>query len=303
MEGGLDAVTGAFGNSGRAIAALLLERARSVRNLTEHPGRPDPFAGRVEVAPFRFDDPASMRAALAGAEVLYNTYWVRFPRGGATHEGAVRNSRALFGAARDAGVRRIVHVSVTNPSADSPFSYFRGKAGVEAALRETGVSHAILRPALFFGPRDVLVNNLAWIARRLPVFGVPRGEFGVQPISIGDLARLAVDRAAGDADVVLDAVGPETFGYREFVARVARAVGARPRIVAMPRWAVLAGARVLGLVTGDVVLTREEVDALAENLLVSRGPPTGTTRFSDWLAAGGAALGRAWASELDRHFR
>jgi len=303
MGDGIRAVTGAFGYSGRAIASLLLAGGRRVRNLTGHPGRPDPFRGRVEVAPLPLDDPGALRRSLEGVEVLFNTYWVRFPRGAETHARAVARSRNLFRAAREAGVRRIVHASVTNPSPASRLSYFRGKAEVEAALAETGISRAILRPAVFFGQRDVLVNNIAWVARRFPVIGIPRGEFGVQPIHVDDYASLAVEQSEGAEDAVLDAVGPEAPSYRELVASIARAVGARPRIVAVPRWTVLGAARLLGGYTGDVVLTPDEVDGLAGNLLVSRGPPTGPTRLSRWLEREGDSLGREWASEIERHYR
>jgi uncharacterized protein YbjT (DUF2867 family) len=303
MERGIRAVTGASGYSGRAIASLLLRSGHRVRNLTGHPGRPDPFGGRVEAAPLDLDDPAALRRSLAGVEVLFNTYWVRFPRGEETHERAVARSRNLFRAAREAGVRRIVHTSVTRPSSSSRLSYFRGKAEVEAALAETGISRAILRPAVFFGQRDVLVNNIAWVARRFPVIGIPAGDFGVQPIHVDDFAQLAVEQSEGAADTLLDAVGPEAPSYRDLFAMVARAVGKRPRIVAMPRWTVLGAARLLGLFTGDVVLTRDEVDGLAENLLVSDAPPTGTTRLSRWLASESDTLGRTWASELERHYR
>ena len=303
MRPTLAAVTGAFGYSGRAVARLLIDRGWGVRNLTGHPDRPDPFGGRVEVAPLALDDPAALRRSLAGAGVLVNTYWVRFSHGGQTHARSVARSRALFEAARDAGVGRIVHVSITNPAADSRLPYFRGKAEVESALRATGVPHSIVRPAVLFGARDVLLNNIAWAARRLPVFGIPRGEFGLQPIHVEDFARLLAAHTQATGDHVLDAVGPEAPSYRDLVAQVARAVGARSRIVALPRWTVHAAAWVLGRITGDVVLTRDEVDGLADGLLVSKGAPTGTTKLSDWLQTERDSLGREWACELARHYR
>src|SRR5438270_13412726 len=75
----MDAVTGAFSYTGRSITRRLLEAGREVRTLTGHPSRPDPFGGKVSVVPYAFDDPAALAASLRGAEVLYNTYWVRFP--------------------------------------------------------------------------------------------------------------------------------------------------------------------------------------------------------------------------------
>jgi NADH dehydrogenase len=121
---------------------------------------------------------------------------VRFPRGQVDYAAAVANSRLLFGAARDAGVQRIVHVSITHPSVTSPYLYFRGKAEVEHALVEAGVSHAVLRPAILFGGDGVLINNIAWLLRRVPVFAVGgTGEYHIRPIHIDDLARLCA--AAG----------------------------------------------------------------------------------------------------------
>ncbi len=297
------AVTGAFGYSGMHLARLLLERGERVRSLTGHPGRPDPFAGRVQVVPFRFDEPTAMRAALRDVRVLYNTYWTRFDHGASTFARAVANSRALFRAAADAGVERVVHVSITNPTSDSPLPYFRGKAETEAALRETGLSCAILRPAVFFGGRDVLVNNIAWLLRRLPVFGVATGGYRLQPIHVEDFARLALAHGEGRTDVVVDAVGPEALGFDELVRLVRRAVGSRALVVLVPRTLLLAAARVVGALVRDVVLTRDEVAGLTANLLVSRGAPTGSTRFTEWLDRNAERLGVEWASELARHYR
>ncbi len=302
MERSAHAITGAFGYSGMHVARLLLARGERVRNLTGHPGRNDPFSGAVEVREFRFEDPAAMRAALRDVRVLYNTFWVRFDHGASTFARAVESSRALFRAAADAGVERIVHVSITNPSPDSPLPYFRGKAEVESALHDTGLSHAVLRPAVFFGGRDVLINNIAWLLRRLPAFGVARGSYGIQPIHVEDLARLAVEQGASREDLVLDAVGPETFGFDELVRLVRRAVGSRAAIVPVPRILLLAAARLVGAAVHDVVLTPDEIAGLTANLLVSKGPPTGTTRFSTWLARNAEHLGTEWASELRRHY-
>jgi uncharacterized protein YbjT (DUF2867 family) len=299
----IHAVTGAFGYSGRHITERLLARGLRARSLTGHPDRPDPFGGQVEVVPFRFDDPAALAAALRGVTVLHNTYWVRFDHGASTFARAVAHSRALFRAAAAAGVERVVHVSITNPSADSALPYFRGKAEVEADLRASGLSHAILRPAVFFGGRDVLLNNIAWLLRRLPLFGVVPGDYGIRPVHVDDLAELAVAQADARDRVVLDAVGPETFSYRELVRRVARAVGSRARIVPVPAPLLLAAGALVGKLVGDVALTADEVKGLTANLLVTAGPATGQTRLSEWLDRHGDALGRAWASELARHYR
>src|SRR6266516_3234108 len=226
VPGGFDVVTGAFSYSGAAIARDLLAAGRPVRTVTGHPGRA--VSGTpIEVRPLDFADPAGLTSSLRGAGTLYNTYWVRFPKGPVDHRTAVANSRTLFHAARDAGVARIVHVSITHPSAASPYSYFRGKAEVERILAEAGVSYAILRPAILFGGDGVLINNIAWLLRRLPVFAVGgTGEYRIRPIHIDDLARLCTEAGSSDSTSVIDAVGPVRSGMRS--AAMPRSSGCQP---------------------------------------------------------------------------
>jgi NADH dehydrogenase len=304
MRGPLHAVTGAFSYSGRHITRALLDSGHAVRSLTGHPSRPDPFCGRVQVWPMDFDRPESLRSVLEGIDVLFNTYWVRFEHGGMTFDRAVRNSRTLITAAADAGVRRVVHLSVTNPDPQSELLYFRGKALVERAVIESGMEYVILRPALFFGGDDVLLNNIVWLIRRFPVFAVAgSGRYPVQPIHVDDLAWLAVELASGRDDVIADAVGPEIWPFEELVRMIGRAVRRRVAIIHVHADTVLSVACVLGRVMRDVVLTGDEIAALTAGLLCSQRAPNGTTRLSEWLKVNSAGLGRRYASELARHYR
>ena len=298
------AVTGAFGFTGRAIARRLLDTGVNVRSLTGHPYRPDPFAGRASLHPLDFHRPESLVASLAGVDTLYNTYWVRFNHADTTFASAVKNSRILFEAALRGGVRRIVHVSVSNPTADSPLPYFAGKARVEEALRESGLSHAILRPTVIFGVGDVLLNNIAWLLRNVPVFCLPgSGAYRLQPIFVRDVAELAVAQGVGRQNVTVDLAGPEVFTFAELVKLLAEAVGSRAAVLrASPRLALLAS-RVFGVLLRDVLLTPDELEALMADLLVSTQPPLGRTRLADYLANHADHVGTEYASELDRHFR
>lgn len=297
------AVTGALGFSGRHITARLLARGDAVVNLTNHPDRPDPFGGAVPAAPLAFDQPEALATSLEGVDTLFNTYWVRFPRGTASHAEAVRNSRTLFEAARSASVRRVVHVSIANPDPASHLSYYRGKAQVEAALETSGVSHAILRPTVLFGDEPILANAIAWLLRRSPVFGIPGdGRYGIQPIAVEDLASLALAAAARDEDLTWDAAGPEILSFNEMVEAIRASTGSRARLVHVPGPVALAAAAVLGRVVNDTLLTREELEGLSDGLLVSRELPRGTARFTDWLDANGSWLGRHYLSEVGRHF-
>jgi len=300
----LHVVTGAFGYTGQYIARRLLATGQRVKTLTGHPDRPDPFGGQVAVAPFRFDDPAALTESLRGAATLFNTYWIRFARGAMTFARAVENSRTLIHAARDAGVRRIVHTSITNPSEGSPFPYFRGKAQVEQAIAESGLSYAILRPAVIFGPEDILINNIAWMLRRFPVFAVPgRGDYRLQPVFVEDFAELAVGAASSTDSAIQDAVGPEAFTFDGLVRAVAGALGVRARLLHVRPWLALRLSRLVGLLVGDVVLTRDEIDGLMGGLLVSAHAPLGQTRLTEWLAQHADTVGRSYASELARHYK
>jgi uncharacterized protein YbjT (DUF2867 family) len=300
----VDVVTGAFGYTGRYITGRLLESGRSVKTLTGHPNRPSPFGDRVGVAPFDFDDRRKLAEHLRGATTLYNTYWVRFPHGDVTFERAVANSETLIGAAGDAGVRRIVHVSITNPSEDSPFGYFRGKARVEEMILDSGLGYTIVRPTVIFGREDILINNIAYILRRLPVFGIPgSGSYRLRPVSVEDVADICVRSGPGESDEVIDSVGPETFTFEELVRLIARAIGRRTRLVHVPPAAALTVATVIGRVVGDVLVTRDELEGLMVELVMTEGPATGTRPLTEWLAQNAAVVGRRYASEVSRHYR
>ena len=297
-------VTGALSYSGFYIARRLLEMGVEVRTITGHLQRPNPFGKRVQAFPYSFEDPAALEGTLRGAHVLYNTYWVRFPFGSTTYETAVDNSLTLIECARRAGVKRIVHVSITNPSLDSPFPYFRGKAEVEEAIIRSGLSYAIVRPAVLFGGADVLINNIAWLLRHLPVFTIPgTGEFPMQPVHVDDQARLCVEAGISDQNITFDAAGPETYSFAEVVSMVRKAVGSRSILLKVPVYVALNLARLSSLIAGDVVLTKDEMRGLIAGMVVSEEAPRGRTSFREWLHSNADTLGRNYASELDRHYR
>ena len=298
------AAIGAFGYTGRFIAQHLLASGRRVRALAIHQRRPNPFGDRVEVAPLDFDDPAALARALAGVRVLYNTYWVRFDYGDTGFGKAVANTRALLRAAREAGVQRVVQISVSNPSLESPLPYYSGKAELEQAVFESGMSYAVVRPTLIFGVGDILINNIAWLLRRFPVFSVPgAGDYRLQPVAAEDVAELCVRLGNSNENVVCDAAGPEIFTFDQLVAHIREAVGSSARIVHLSPGLTMIAVRLLGLVVRDVVLTRDEIRGLMDNLLISHEPPLGRGSFRDWLRENGSALGRDYTSELARHFQ
>ena len=300
----LSVVTGAFSYTGKYIARTLVDDGVRVRTLTGHPGRANPFGDAVDVAPLDFEDPGRLVEDLRGATTLYNTYWVRFSHGRTTFDDAVRNTEVLIRAAEEAGLRRFVHISITNPSDTTDLPYFRGKALVEQAIRRSRLSYAIIRPALIFGVEDILINNIAWLLRRFPVFVVPgSGEYELQPVSADDLAEFAVEAGKSDENLTVDAVGPEVYTFNELVELIRTTVGSRARILHLPPRAALLLSRAIGLMVRDVVLTGEEIDGLRSNLLVSENPPNCRAVLSDWLRDHADVIGTRYASELGRHYR
>lgn len=300
----IDVVTGAFSYTGRYLTKRLLDAGHSVRTLTGRSVPQDAAGLPIEVHPYNFDNYQALQDSLRGAGTFYITYWVRYPHGATTYERAVQNTKTLFRAARDAGVERVVYVSIANPSLDSPLPYYSSKAHLEETLQASGVSHAILRPTVIFGAEDVLINNIAWIVRRFPLFAVPGdGRYALQPIYVEDMAALMVEAGLREDSFVQDAAGPEVFPFADLIRAIARTTGRRIGLLHLSPNVALALSRMIGLLVRDVVLSRDEVIGLMDNLLVSSHPPLGRTRLSDWLSENAGNVGLRYHNELARHFR
>jgi NADH dehydrogenase len=300
-ENQVHAVTGAFGFSGKYIARRLLDKGHTVRTLTNSPYRKNPFGYKVKAYPFNFNDPEKLTDSLKGVKVLYNTYWVRFNYKSFTYASALRNSMTLFDSARKAGVERIVHISITNPSEDSPLEYFSGKAGIEKALKELSMSYSILRPAVLFGKEDILINNIAWALRKLPMFGVfGDGKYCLQPIYVDDLARLAVEQGEREKNTIIDAIGPETFTYKGLVKKIGKIIGKNRPVISVSPGLGYKMSTIISTLVGDVLVTRDEIDGLMAGLLCVDSAPAGKTKLTDWVKEHAGSIGKRYASELAR---
>ena len=296
------AVTGAFSYSGKYITRRLLEQGHEVITLTGHPGRQDPFSGKVQAFPLDFEVD-SLTTSLRGVDTLYNTYWIRFDYQNNTQLKAVQNTATLVQAAARAGVRRIVHVSITNPSLESSLPYFFGKAKNEQAVKQSGMSYAILRPTVLFGVEDILINNIAYLLRRFPLFAVPgNGSYQLQPIFVDDLADIAVRAGELTESVTWDAVGPDIFSFEEMVRLVGSCIGCARPLVYVPPGLALAASKIISGFVGDIILTQDEVDGLMAGLLVSSETPMGSTHLEKWLQLNRTSVGNSYASELTRHY-
>ena len=299
----LNVVTGAFSYTGKYITYRLLSMGEKVITLTGRPGRENPFGDQVKTYPFNFDRSKELVDSLRGATTLYNTYWVRFPHHDVTFDKAVENSETLIKAAEKAGIRRIVHISISNPSEDSPFPYFKGKALVEKAITNSKLSYAIVQPTVIFGTEGILINNITWLLRRFPIFAVPgSGDYRIQPVFVEDVAEIAVNAGHKNDNVVIDAVGPEVFTFDELVRLIADKIHSRAKIIHVSPMLALFLAKMVGYALKDVVITRDEIEGLMSNLLVSESPPTGRMRLSEWLEQNAGTIGASYISGLRRHY-
>ena len=295
------AVTGAFGYSGRYIARRLLNTGHNVITLTNSLRRINPFGEKVQAYPFNFDNPDKLIDILRRVTVLYNTYWVRFNHKKFSHADAVKNTITLFDAAKKAGVKRIVHISITNPSNEFNLEYFSGKAKLEEILKDSGLSYTILRPTVLFGKEDILINNIAWALRRFPVFAVfSNGQYRLQPIYVDDLAELAVEQGENKEDIVINAIGPETFTYKGLIKTIGDIIGKKRPIISVPPAVGYTAGILIGKLVGDVMITRDEITGLMNGLLYVDSPPVGKTKLTEWIKEHRDSLGRRYTSELAR---
>jgi NADH dehydrogenase len=300
----MDIVTGSFGYIGKYITRKLISSGKQVKTITTHPDKPNPFGNDVKAYPYSFDNPELLISILKGCDTLFNTYWVRFNYGKGSFETALRNTDILFESAKKSGIRKIVHISVTNPSESDALPYYRGKALQEKMLKELGISYSIIRPTLVFGKEDILVNNIAWTIRKfpfVPIFG--SGDYKVQPVFVEDLASLAVECAKKNTSETLDAIGPETFTYKEMLQVMASILNPDVKFVHVwPHVGIFLG-KIIGLFLHDVILTKDELKGLMLNKLTSRQTPNGKTKFTEWIKLNKETVGDRYTSELDRHFR
>ncbi len=303
------AVTGAWSYLGRHVTRVLLTQGQTVRSLTSRvvPTN-DPFKGAVATHALTWKLPA-MTQALQGVDTLYNTFWVRHTRPPIGHRGpwtshaeAVAKSHILIDAACAAGVQRVVHISITNPRANSHLPYFQGKAEVEAYIKRSGLSYAILRPSCFFGANDILINNIAYAVRRFPVFFLPNpAGYRIRPMHVGDMATSMCTFGAGTDSVVRDACGPEQFPFAKLVQHMGIwLTGQAPRVMHVPIYLCQGIYQAAGQVMRDTILSRDELDGLASDLLGSDEPPLGTTLLSQWVQEHKNSLGSRFRPEPRR---
>jgi NADH dehydrogenase len=212
-------VTGGSGFIGREIVDRLLESGQDeIAITTRDPGRGSPWGSRVQLLQAFAGDPSSLGKAFARAEVVVHA--IQFPNHPVENAAKGRSYLEVDGqgtavAARVAkvmGVRRFVYLSGAGAGQGRPQPWFRAKDLAEAAIRETGMEHVLLRPSWIYGPRDRSMNRFVFFCRYLPVVPViGDGTTPVQPIYVKDVARAAVEavRREDAKAKALELGGPE----------------------------------------------------------------------------------------------
>ena len=294
-------VTGALGYSGRWIAQELIDAGHHVKTITNSLHKPNPFGNQIVIEPFNFNQPEKLTDSLKGSDVLVNTYWVRFNHNQFNHSEAVENTKILFDCAKKAGVKRIIHVSITNPSLDSELEYFKGKAELELYLSQLGIPHSIIRPAVLFGHGDILINNIAWMVRHLPIMGVfGKGDYKMQPIHVEDFAKCITTECSEEGNRTINAIGQESYTYKELVYKMMDIFNTKKPVLNTPPIIGYWLGKIVSSWKNDVTITQEEIKGLMDNLLYVDDKPIGTIRLSEWMKENKETLGVNYASELER---
>jgi len=301
MENKLNLVTGAFSYTGKYITKLLLSTGERVQTLTGHPHY-NPFKERVIVFPYNFDNLDKLKKTLEGVKTLYNTYWIHFSYHKSTIDKAIENTKKLILAAKEVGVKRIIHISVSNPC-KIPLPYFRGKAQAEEFIINSNLSHAIIRPTIIFGLESIPLNNIAYFLRKFPLFAVfGSGKYLIQPIFVEDVAEIAVNLGHREENIIMDIAGPEIFTYNQLVHLIAEKVHSRAKIIHLPPEITLFIGKILGYMFKDVTINRNEMKGLMSNIYISKNPLIGKTYISQWLERNAKKIGTRYISELKRYY-
>jgi NADH dehydrogenase len=296
-------LTGAFSYTGRYIGQELLRRRIPFQSLTNHP-RPSIFpSASIPVAPLQFQDASLLISTLRKSTILVNTYWIRYPAKGISHETAVQNIGFLVQCAKQAGIQKIIHISVSNPSIESQLSYFKGKAEAEEIIQQSGIPYTILRPTLVFGKEDVLLHNIAWLLRHFPffVFSSP-STCWIQPISAEEVGYFAVESIHSYTNQTIDVAGPEVVSMKEMVQKIGHACGYPRPMYSTSLGITMVAVRILNVMLHDRIITKEEILGLLKNHLASSQPPLGRVSFTDWLMQEGSSLCSHYINDYKRFF-
>jgi uncharacterized protein YbjT (DUF2867 family) len=288
-------VTGATGYIGGRLVPELLAAGHRVRVMTRSPERlrDRPWAGQVEITRADAGDHGGVAAACAGVDVVY--YLVHaLGTGRRFEETDRRTAEVMAGAAREAGVGRLVYLGGLQPEDEELSPHLRSRAEVADVLLASGVPTVVLRAAVVLGSGSASFEMLRYLTERLPVMVTPRWvHTRIQPIAIRDVLRYLVGCATLPADVhrCFDIGGPDVMTYLEMMQRFAAVAGLpKRRILPVPVLSPGLSSHWVGFVTPvPASIARPLVESLRNTVVCTEhdiaryvpDPPEGLLGFDD----------------------
>ena len=284
--GRLVAVFGGSGFVGRHVVRALARDGWRIRVASRRPDlafhlQPLGKVGQIMAVQANLRYPASVNAAVRGADAVINLTGILNPKGQQSFEGVhVSGARAVAQAARDAGIGNFVHMSAIGADAAAVSAYASSKGRGEAAVRQIMPGSIITRPSIVFGPEDDFFNRFAAMARLFPALPlIGGGDTQFQPVYVGDVANAVALAVGGQAraGTTYELGGPEAKTFAELLAYICGVTGRRRALVKIP-FAIaspmafgteLVSKLSLGLFPQLLEMTRDQVELLRHNNLVS----------------------------------
>ena len=269
-------VTGATGFLGRRVIRELLDRGDQVRCLVHTPGRERIFHHRdVEVQYGSVRNPESLSNAFYDVEAVAHLVGIIRPRRRDSFEGIHREGTInVLTAAKEAGARHFLHVSVIGSANDRTYPYLYTKWLGEQEVINSGLPYTIFRPSMLYGEGDEFLNALAGLVRLFPLVPViGSGNNRMQPLAADDLAR-CIAATLGREDLkgrTLDLGGPGRLNYNELVSEVAKAMGKRHLKVHLPTWLMYAVAKVSQGLLSRAPITTDQIKMLGVRSVAELG--------------------------------
>jgi NADH dehydrogenase len=256
-------VTGGSGFVGGHVVHELRGRQLPVRCLVRDPSKASKLAGwGCELVQGDVTDPESLRRAVAACNTVIHLVAIRQGREGQFQRIMVDGTRYLLAAAREADVRRFVHMSAlgTNEETKDLVPYYRAKWETEQLVRSSGIPHVIFRPSFIFGPDGGILPTFTKLARLTPVTPIiGSGRQRIQPIWADDVGAYFAEAVERD-DVtgrLFEIGGPDAVTWNEFWERLKRDRGMRRPSVHVPVSVMRANALITERLPGDIPLTRD----------------------------------------------
>lgn len=269
------AITGANSSVGLNLLAHLADEGdtdvvacvRSERAAASLPESP-----RISTHIVPYHDVEGLSKALSGADCVVHLAGILIEWKDTSYSAAnVGTTLAVIEAARAAGVRHLVFVSVVGASATSPNRYFRSKGEAEQAVVDSGIASTILRTPILLGPDTAGAGALARTVLMKKARLLGGGRYTMRPLDVDDLSKALVQICSShrEGSVLHELVGPEPIEYRRLVERTASLVGREVSIGSTPIWIAKLGAAVRSRVKGGGV-TPTVIDVITKDEVVEK---------------------------------